>query len=149
MKPLLKKHEQFTNLLSDNSGFKKGMTAYRVSVWGVDRATGHTKVAIRKLEIQSFGKKQGTAISLENGEFIKRHLRPDITILAHTMEDARQMAEELGLYESGMRIASSLDCKREWLRDYSGRWNAEAVKMAEEEIDVLEGASPSFEIVEA
>ena len=143
-KPLLKNNGQFINLLSDNSGFKKGMAAYHVRVWGVDRATGHVKVAIRELEIQSFGKKKGTATSVEkDGEYIQRNLQPDITILAHTVEDARQMAEELGLHESAHRLSIEHDFQMQWASALRESGHAEAVKTAEE----LSGVSPSFEIV--
>ena len=144
-KPLLKQHPVCINLLSDNSGFKKGMTAYQVRVWGCDRKTGHVKVAIRELQIKSFGKKQGTATSIDKGgEYIQRNLQPEITILAHTMDDARQMAGELGLHESGYWISSEHGFMGDWLSTYRERGAAEALKMAEER----GGVSPSYEIVE-
>ena len=97
-----------------------------------------------KSERGADGKKQGTAVSLEDGEFIKRHIQPDITILAHTMEDARQMAEELGLHMSGYEISCKHDFQREWVSTLREHGAAEALLA----VEGLAGVSPSFEIVE-
>ncbi len=140
--PLLKNNGQFINLLSDNSGFKKGMTAYEVRVWDHDRETGRVQIQIRELQIQSFGKIQGTALLSKGDKWMKRNLN-DGNVLAHTLEDAHQMAEELGLHESAHRLSIAHDFQKEWVSTLRESGPAEAVKKARE----LSGVSPSFEIV--
>ena len=146
--PLLRRHERFTNLLSDNSKFKKGMTAFQISVWGRDKETMKVTVSIRELEIQSFGKKQGTATSEENGEFLQHLLYPDITILAHNIEDAREMAAEVGLDESERGIAATLRNSKSWVAEYDGVSKPEIVARVKGEVAYLETATPSFGIIE-
>jgi len=148
--PLLRRHERYINLLSDNSKFKKGMTAYEVNTWGRDKDTQKVTVSIRKLQIQSFGKKQGTAVSEERGEFIQHLLYPNNTILAHNIEDAREMAAEVGLDESERSIASALRNNRDWIAECSSRPNRkpEIIANVEKRIACLETATPSFDIIE-
>ena len=145
---LLTKLENRANLLSDNSKFKKGMTAFQVSRWGVDYETKKVTVRIRKIQIESFGKIQGTATCKEDGDFIGVSLSPKLTILAHTVEDARKMAEQVGLNESRREIAGSLRCSKSWIEDYSSEAKPSVVARAKAELAFLETAKPSSDIIE-
>jgi len=147
-KALLKKLENCANLLSDNSKFKKGMTAFRVSVWGENYETQKVTVSIRKILIESFGKIQGTATCEENGNFIGVNLSPKLTILAHTIEDARKMAKEVGLNESRRSIAGGLRCSKSWMENYASLAKPPVVARAKAKLAFLETAKPSFDIIE-
>ena len=144
----LQKHDSLANLMSDNSKFKKGSTAFQVSVWGTDNQTEKTTVRIRKLHIESFGKRQGTATAEESGNFIGVNLDPKFSILAHSLDDAKKMAAQLGLHESAMSIAGSLRCEKSWLDNYSCSAKPAVVAKAKAKIAFLETAKPSFNIIE-
>lgn len=51
---------------------KKGTPVYLIRSWD-DKAT----VYVQTLIVDSFGKRQGTAHSIENGQMLKVHIRPD------------------------------------------------------------------------
>tara|TARA_R110000824_G_scaffold35418_4_gene111102 strand:+ start:510 stop:986 length:477 start_codon:yes stop_codon:yes gene_type:complete len=147
-KALLKKLENCANLLSDNSKFKKGVTAFQVSVWGIEEQTQKVTVRIRKIQIESFGKIQGTATCEENGDFIGVSLSPKLTILAHTVEDARKMAEQVGLNESRRSIAGGLRCYKSWMENYASLAKPPVVANVKAKLAFLETAKPSFDIIE-
>jgi hypothetical protein len=144
----LQKADGLANLMSDNSKFKKGSTAFEVRHWETDDQTEKVTVQIRKIQIESFGKKQGTATAEESGTFIGVNLSPKFSILAHSLDDAKKMAAQLGLHESAMSIAGSLRCAKSWLDNYSCRAKPAVVAKAKAKIAFLETAKPSFNITE-
>tara|TARA_R110000824_G_scaffold84397_1_gene210584 strand:+ start:74 stop:703 length:630 start_codon:yes stop_codon:yes gene_type:complete len=146
--PLLAKHDDYRNLLSDNSGFKKGDTAYKIEVWSRDETTKMVTVSITRLTIQSFGKKEGTAIREQDGKLLKRLIYPTITILAHTLADAHTMAAEVGIYESDHDISLSLPRDKAWLAKYEGTSRPEIVAKVRGRVAYLETATPRFEVLE-
>ena len=143
--PLLRKAEGIANLLSDNAGIKKGDTIFHVQRYGHDRDTGHIRVRIRKLTVESFGKKKGTASDSEG--MIHRNLNPTFDIFARNIEDAREMAATVGNYESARAIESSLRCDRSWITNYASDAKREVVAKCEARIAKFESASPSFSII--
>jgi len=145
---LLTKHERCANLLSDNSKFKKGMTAFQVLVWGIEEQTQKVTVCIRKIQIESFGKVKGTATCEENGNFIGINLSPEISILAHTVEDARKMAKQVGLDESKRRLAGRLLCCKSWIEHTASLAKPAAVASVKAKLAFLETAKPSSDIIE-
>ena len=146
---LLTKIEGRANLLSDNSKFKKGMTAFQVSVWGTEEQTQKVTVRIRKIQIESFGKIQGTATCEEGGNFIGVNLDPKNAILAHTVEDAREMAKQVGLNDSKRRIAGNLRLEKGWIEDYASLAEPAVVASVKAKLAFLETAEPSFDIIES
>jgi hypothetical protein len=140
---LLTKANNCANLLSDNTAFNKGDIAYHVTVSSRDRESGKITIRIRRLRIESFGKKKGTAT--EEGTFLKRNLCPEYDILSGSMEDAWRMAEELGLYESARHIAASIRSDKHWLAAYAKTAKPEIATRVKDRLARLLAATPTFD----
>ena len=73
--------------------FKKGDVVWRIAGWD-SKAT----VSVKKLTIQSWGKRQGTATSVDNGEFVRSQFyvnQADDLYLASEVEDINAFALEV------------------------------------------------------
>jgi len=141
-KPLLIKDDVASNLLSDNSGIKKGMEVFELKIWSCNEETLSITVLIRKIIITSFGKKRGTAhIKNENLEYA---LCPKYSILALTLEDAKKMAEEIGLRQSKKDIESKKTLHKHWLAKYENISNPQIVANARKKLKNANEASPQY-----
>ena len=135
--------------ITDNNGIKKGDTVYKIGIYSKQHekmSDRHVVTCITEYKVTSWGKKQGTAL-IDGDKLRGWRLYVDHEIVARTMEQAIELADEMGRIESEYYLAWELYAATRWLAEQTaeGRVNQYTAAVTED-IAHMETLSPSYSI---
>jgi len=148
------------------SRFKKGDEVYRVSFWS-EEADGKCIFWAEKVVLQSWGKRQGTAVNHKDGELCRHRFynhpvehflrvrgerQVALRIVAPAVFRSAFMVEAfaaaVGPMESASAIARNIWIESDWLANHQHRAKPaiDIVENARRKLAVLQAAVPAYEI---
>jgi len=142
-----------TNKTPGTYKIKKGDTIVEVGVWSADfgRKRGGPAVHIgRPMAVESFGKTQGTATSIEDGRFVKHRIYANLAgHFLFLVDDEAGISEALKERTRDLRarLEAAIRCQVSWLTNHSHKASPGVVGQAKANLAEMErlAAYPALE----
>ena len=141
---------------ANNPKLKKGDRAYIISISYGGRGTGDPErynghVLAHEVEIQSYGKKQGTAVDVNNGQYTKTQISVGWDIIRRTWEDVEALVAELTplmIAEGEESISEDIASCEKWAIDYAVEGSPKGHKLNRESLAKLATAKVTGPVLE-
>lgn len=129
--------------IKSRGGFKKGDALLFVTYWSLEDVAVSIKTGAR---VETFGKKQGTAVSESSGQPVKFRIYNEGVGMFHA--DERELALAWARATMVENLQSKLRCAQQNALDYAHSWGPEQLAKVEAELARVLPLIPTCRVVE-
>jgi len=120
---------------ANKPALKKGDVVYWVTVG--DNEAGVAEYWVPQVRIESWGKRQGTAVYTNEERYALRRFYTDNAVMLRTKEEVEAYCAERGIARSEQTKARLLVITQDWIEEYSSKAKPEIVAKAQRELEAI------------